>query len=499
MTKNRTIELYLLDELYRECFHEKPALNVERKDVEQKDVDKYTKFIYDRVREFYWTVARLIGLGHWHDGSLSNNRPSVDIPGENTKTSNKDVRRGLRLNLQGDFPAPATNPRILIDITAINRDNRGTGIQRVVQKVAEAAVRTGRGTPFFIEDGRIRPLHSAAGEFDEIEPCDGDVFVWIDAGWNHSKEYQTILDLASRKNCSHVLCIYDILPILYPKAFAPTLVRDFEAWFKMMAPISDAVIAISKSVTDEFCEQAASARIEAKHGVRVGWFHLGADFPSQEDTSATPQVQRICSSATPFFLAVGTIEPRKGYSIILAAFEKLWGCGVDVRCVIVGRTGWGSCALEERIRAHEEYGRRLHWLVDAKDCDLRSLYGAARSLIAASFAEGFGLPIIEASLQGCHVIASDIPVFREVGQDAITYFKLLDPDHLAERIQESLQGNKKGLQLPIMSWEDACRRMFDMITLHAYQYEDRSAWPTEIPQMKPGTITSTRYARLLRS
>jgi alpha-1,2-rhamnosyltransferase len=465
----------LLDELYRECFHEKPALIVER-----EDVDKYTKFVYDRAREFYWTVTRLIGFGHWHDGSLSNNRPSVDVPVQNTKTSKKGVKKGLRLNFQGHFPAPATNPRILIDITATYRDNRGTGIQRVVQKVAEAAIKTGFGTPFFIEDGRIRRFHAVAGGLDEIELCDGDVFVWIDAGWNHSKEYQIILDLASRKNCSHVLCIYDILPILYPKGFTPHLVRDFEAWFKMMAPISDAMVAISKSVADEFCEQAALGRINAKHDVRVGWFQLGADFPSQEDTAATEQVQGICSNPTPFFLAVGTIEPRKGYSIILAAFEKLWGSGVDVCCVIVGRPGWGNCALEERIRAHEEYGRRLHWLVDANDCDLRSLYGAAHRLIAASFAEGFGLPIVEASLQGCHVIASDINVFREVGQDKITYFNLLDPDHLAERIHESLQGDRGGLQLPIVTWEDACRRFFDMINFHNYQYEDRPAWPPKI-------------------
>ncbi len=103
--------------------------------------------------------------------------------------------------------------------------------------------------------------------------------------------------------------------------------------------------------------------------------------------------------------------------------EELWKRGIDVHFVIVGRYGWMSDVLQRRILEHEEHRKRLHWLQNANDAELHCLYSSAHALVFASLAEGFGLPIIEAANDGLPVIASDIPIFREVGGKNISYFK----------------------------------------------------------------------------
>jgi len=63
------------------------------------------------------------------------------------------------------------------------------------------------------------------------------------------------------------------------------------------------------------------------------------------------------------------------------------------------------------------------------------LLGDAFALVHASLDEGFGIPLIEAMSAGTPVVVSDIPIFREVGADAATYFPPLDPDAAAAAIR----------------------------------------------------------------
>src|SRR5208283_312508 len=100
-------------------------------------------------------------------------------------------------------------------------------------------------------------------------------------------------------------------------------------------------------------------------------------------------------SASEFGCDFMVAESGAPMSARVGAMERLRGEGVDVRYVIVGRQGWSANALARRTVSHPEFGRRLFWLKDASDAELRDLYERARSLIFASIAEGFGLAMIE--------------------------------------------------------------------------------------------------------
>lgn len=70
--------------------------------------------------------------------------------------------------------------------------------------------------------------------------------------------------------------------------------------------------------------------------------------------------------------------------------------------------------LVQRLCSHPELGKRLFWLNGISDDYLESVYAVCACLIAASYGEGFGLPLIEAAQHELPVIARDIPAFREV-------------------------------------------------------------------------------------
>ncbi len=147
--------------------------------------------------------------------------------------------------------------------------------------------------------------------------------------------------------------------------------------------------------------------------------------------TVTPLGQRARAAEAPgpaeegdFWLAVGTLEPRKNYETLLDALDLYWSRSPrPVPLRIAGGGGWKSDALKEHLATLEAQGRveRLGYVPDA---DLLRLYASARALVFPSWHEGFGLPVLEAMSQGAPVICSDRASLPEVGGEAAVY---IDP------------------------------------------------------------------------
>jgi glycosyltransferase involved in cell wall biosynthesis len=175
---------------------------------------------------------------------------------------------------------------------------------------------------------------------------------------------------------------------------------------------------------------------------------------------------------------VGTVEPRKGYTQVLEAFEHLWLKGIEVNLVIAGREGWKDLpaemrrdipAIVQRLRSHTQSGKRLFWLEDVSDEYLEKLYSASISLIAASYGEGFGLPLIEAAQHRLPVIARDIPVFREVAGEHACFFDTRDSAQLAESLLRWMDLYKQNrhplsVDMPWQTWKKSALQLLDTIT-----------------------------------
>lgn len=154
----------------------------------------------------------------------------------------------------------------------------------------------------------------------------------------------------------------------------------------------------------------------------------------------------------PYFLAVGTREPRKNLERLVLAYKKMKRKDVDL--VIAGKYGWGSNKNIEGVKV-------LGYVSDEK---LAELYSGAAAFVYPSLYEGFGIPILEAFNCGCPVITSNLSSMPEVGDKAAIYVDPLSISDIAEKMDYVLElGNfkrkeliEKGIiQSQKFSWEKA--------------------------------------------
>lgn len=119
-----------------------------------------------------------------------------------------------------------------------------------------------------------------------------------------------------------------------------------------------------------------------------------------------------------FFLAVGTIEPRKNYGFLIDAYlELLRGMPDAPSLCIAGQKGWLEGDLEERVSGTAA-SSKIRTLGFVPDEDLAVLYGQATAFLFASHYEGFGLPLVEALTCGALVVATETSTVAEVLGDA---------------------------------------------------------------------------------
>jgi glycosyltransferase involved in cell wall biosynthesis len=161
-----------------------------------------------------------------------------------------------------------------------------------------------------------------------------------------------------------------------------------------------------------------------------------------------------------FALAVGTVEPRKNYAVLLAAWAKLAESGHEIPLRIVGRTGWS-----ENLEVPRSATGLVSFLGRVSDAEVAALYSNARLFVMPSIYEGFGLPVIEAMQRGLVCVVSDIPVFREVGESTLLYADPHSPDAWAERIGEAWATPPAGLasaaakRAATFTWEEWSRKV----------------------------------------
>ena len=110
-------------------------------------------------------------------------------------------------------------------------------------------------------------------------------------------------------------------------------------------------------------------------------------------------------------------------------------------------------ALIERINKHPLNNKCLFMFNGINDKSLEYAYSNARALVFPSYAEGFGLPLVEAMQRGLPAMASDIPVFREIGGDFMAYFDLNDPQTLAAHIRAFEATGEFPAARPVTEWQ----------------------------------------------
>ncbi|NEX60889.1 glycosyltransferase family 4 protein [Noviherbaspirillum galbum] len=388
-------------------------------------------------------------------------------------------------------------PRLLIDTTQLTKVDAFSGIQRVVKKIAYEVghMQDGEvGLPVelvHLKDGRLHRACAVTASVFGLERGSvpeealaihpGDTLLMLDSSWEQYSGFLPVFDAVRRAGGKVVTAFYDLIPLRYPEMCAAPLVQVFRQWVGLAAQHSDALVCISRAVADDVAAYLAEHQL-SRPGLDITWWHLGADLAARHaDKTIRPLVENlVADTATPLFLMVGTIEPRKGHAFALDAFELLWREGLGLRLCIIGKEGWKVEETMQRLRNHPELGKRLVLIENASDEEIERCYAASTALIAASTTEGFGLPIVEAALHKIPVLASDIPVFREVGGEGARYFSLKSPASLADAVKEmhrlpAAERFELALRIKTLTWRQSALQLLERIGINARNADPENA------------------------
>jgi alpha-1,2-rhamnosyltransferase len=293
----------------------------------------------------------------------------------------------------------------------------------------------------------------------KVEFSKNDILLLIDSTWLNNK-YDFYKFLKNNYDIKIVSIIYDLIPINKKEFCSVDLNISLKDWFEKSLNIVDKYICISKFVENE-CYEYIKQNLDLNVSRdKFSSFYLGANFKNQNiinEQDINNSFKEIFKSNNTY-ITVSTVEPRKNHEYILNAFEKLWDKNIDVKYLIIGKTGWEVESLINRIKNHKEFNKKLYLMDNIDDEHLFYAYNNSKALIFASFIEGFGLPIIEGLYNKLQVLASDIEIHREIAQEYVSYFDLNDVDSLVNLIEKNCF-TKDIADFKWIDWKDSTKQL----------------------------------------
>lgn len=241
--------------------------------------------------------------------------------------------------------------------------------------------------------------------------------------WVATRHYAAQLRLAGARP---VFFVHDLIPITHPEYFRPKWGARHPARVRNILAMAHGIIVNSRDT------EQALAQFAREAGMRCPPVAVAPLGPSVRAARAAPAAGR------PYFVILGTIEPRKNHLLLLHLWRRLAETrrGAAPLLYVVGQRGW-EC---ENVVDLLERSASLSGLVIERnrcaDDEVAGLLRGARALLMPSFAEGFGLPVAEALAAGVPVIASDLPAFRELAGEVPEYADPLDGARWLELVEE---------------------------------------------------------------
>jgi glycosyltransferase involved in cell wall biosynthesis len=326
-----------------------------------------------------------------------------------------------------------TEPRVLIDATAVPADRGGVG--RYVDSLI-AALEADGAQPVVLCQSRDAMLYARLAPRAEVLPIADQVATrTARLTWE-----QTTLPRLTRRvwadvlHCPHytmplaspvatVVTLHDATFFTDPGLHSPVKARFFRAWTRTSLRRAALCVVPSASAARELSRVAgADDRVMqvVHHGVDTDRFHP----PSPDEVAAVRS--RLGLGRTPYVGFLGALEPRKNVPALIRGFARAsqilagrTGRADPPALVLAGQPGWDS-QVERALEAvpHRVRVIRAGYLPLG---ELSGFLGGAALVVYPSLGEGFGLPVLEAMAAGAAVLTTRRLSLPEVGGDAVAY------------------------------------------------------------------------------
>ncbi|MFC0410229.1 glycosyltransferase family 4 protein [Roseomonas elaeocarpi] len=259
------------------------------------------------------------------------------------------------------------------------------------------------------------------------------------------------------RGCAFVPLIHDLIPATHPEYARPGQSGRHLRRIATTAALADGVIANSLDTANVLAPHLRARALPPPVLVAPLGIEPPAPIPG-------PPVRQ-----EPYFITIGTIEPRKNHLLLLHLWRDLvrvYGAETP-RLLIVGRRGWENENIVDILDRSAVLRGTVHELGQLPDRRVSDLLRGARALLFPSFVEGYGLPLAEALALGVPAICSDLPALREVGGTVPDYLDPLDGAGWRELVLDYAQPDSpaRAAQLSRLEgwhapgWDDHFRRV----------------------------------------
>jgi alpha-1,3-rhamnosyl/mannosyltransferase len=219
--------------------------------------------------------------------------------------------------------------------------------------------------------------------------------------------------------------VHDLTAWLLPDCHTPATVAADKSFAERVLRRADGLIAVSENTKRDAIRMLGLA----PHKIRV--IHLGV--PPGYASVTRESIARVTGALAlrkPYFLSVGTIEPRKNVDTLLTSWQSLPASFRDeYELIIAGLPGWRSDATTQRLMQATSENRGIRYLGYVPESDLPALTAGAAAFVYPSLYEGFGIPVAQAMAAGCPVITANVSSLPEITGGAAV---LIDPQSVAE-------------------------------------------------------------------
>ncbi len=376
---------------------------------------------------------------------------------------------------------------VYVDVTSLINTAFLSGIQRVVIEITKRLIDSpcvdcillyykNKEKVQILDNDQYKLLFDGKEKKEEIRNStttnseiiykENSIWLDLDAVWNNVPSRAELYPVLKQKGVKIVTLIHDILPITDPRFFPYQGDWAFVSYVGAIINYADTIL-----VTTHTTQNAVKKLIDEVHGrknIQTAVVGLGADYivSGSEKEDVAGVCQKYVSEISKYVLMVGTIEPRKNHAVVLRAFEKeLFNKGIGL--VFAGRKGWNSDSFIEYIERLNKKEKLFAYFEGMNNASIDYLYHNSSIIAFPSYAEGYGLPIVEALQRGVPVIAANIEVSREVGKEYCHYADLEDEDEWIREIDYCIKNNDK-LRKRIeryspTSWDEVVKRIVETL------------------------------------
>lgn len=308
--------------------------------------------------------------------------------------------------------------------------------------------------------GRSLRRHALLGRAEKIS---GKVFHLL-LSHHHLNRPKVVSRVLRRYRARFIPMIHDLIPIEYPEYARPIEPVRHERRLATVSRYADGIIVPSEDVA-----VAMQERLRMKGRVHVPVWTV----PHGIHKHPLPEKSLSADTRVPYFVYLGTIEPRKNHLLLLNIWRRLvQQLGEKApKLIIVGKRGWENENIVDMLERCPWLQNHVEEHNSLPDTEVVRLLCGSRALLFPSFVEGFGLPLAEALSLNVPAICSDIPVFRTIAQKSATYIDPLDAKSWEQAILDFTFGDDHTANLPKKNnwapfeWDSSVSMALDKIVL----------------------------------